>query len=124
MTTREQDRAKEEFTSGATEVFLASDAAAKGLNLGNASYVIEYESATTYAIRSQRFGRASRLSSTSPVVTCLTLVAHDTIEEGLFQLALRRNSDHDTAVGDQADDTAFISAQERRRMLTAGLRRK
>lgn len=124
MSTREQDRAKEEFTSGQTEVFLASDAAAKGLNLGNASYVFEYDSATTYATRTQRFNRAHRLSSIRSVVTGITLVAQDTIETGLFGLALRRNVDHDLAVGDRSDDTAFIAAADRRRMLTRDRRRR
>jgi superfamily II DNA or RNA helicase len=120
MTTAEQDKAKTEFTSGATEVFLASDAGARGLNLGNASYVIEFESAMNYAMRTQRFNRASRLSSTATSVTCWTMICQATIEVPLFELCMRRNADHDIAVGDEADDTAFIPASERRRMLTIG----
>ena len=120
MNVGEQDRAREEFTSGQTEVFLASDAAAKGLNLGNASYVFEYESATTYATRTQRFNRAHRLSSAHPTVTGVTLIAQDTIETGLFNLALKRNADHDLATGDQSDGTSFISASQRRAMLRVG----
>jgi SNF2 family DNA or RNA helicase len=123
MTTAAQDKAKEDFTSGVTEIFLASDAGAQGLNLGNASYVIEYDSALSYAKRLQRYNRASRLSSTVSSLTAWTMVCQESIEIPILEGVLRKNKDLDVAVGDQADETQFVSADERRAMVASLLRR-
>jgi SNF2 family DNA or RNA helicase len=110
---------KQNFLQGRTEILLASDAAARGINLKNAQYVIEYESALTYANRKQRLDRVHRIFSDLPSVTCMTMIAENTIEEGLVDLMLSRNRSQDTLLGDSADGTAFISAADRRRLLGA-----
>lgn len=111
------DRAKAAFKAGDAGILLCSDAGSKGMNLENAQYVIEYESATMYSKRLQRINRAHRILSDSPSVTCLTMVLEDTIEEGLLDLMLKRNREQDTLLGDEEDDTAFVSAQARARLL-------
>lgn len=108
---------KKDFLQGQTEILLASDAAARGINLQNAQYVFEYESALTYANRKQRLDRVHRIFSALPSVTCMTMVAENTIEEGLVDLMLSRNRSQDVLLGDSADGTAFISAADRRRLL-------
>lgn len=108
---------KGDFLEGRTEILLASDAAARGINLQNAQYVIEYESALTFANRKQRLDRVHRIFSSLPSVTCMTMVAENTIEEGLVDLMLSRNRSQDTLLGDSADGTAFISAADRRHLL-------
>lgn len=108
---------KKDFLEGKTEILLASDAAARGINLQNAQYVIEYESALTFANRKQRLDRVHRIFSALPSVTCMTMIADNTIEEGLVDLMLSRNRSQDTLLGDSVDGTEFISAANRRRLL-------
>jgi SNF2 family DNA or RNA helicase len=117
QTDAKNEMSKKEFKQGDTQILLCSDAAARGINLENAQYVIEYESALTYSNRNQRINRIHRISSEIPSVTCITMIAENTIEEGLVQLMLRRNGDQDTLLGDTDDGTAFITAGERRKLL-------
>lgn len=112
-----QQQAVDSFAQGRARVLLASDAAAKGLNLPNASYVIEYESALTFAQRTQRLDRAHRLGSDKTVVTCYTLIAEQTVEVALAQTMLRRNEDHDRLVLDDTPEESYVSAAERRVLL-------
>jgi SNF2 family DNA or RNA helicase len=118
------DDAQEQFKIGNTEILLCSDAAARGLNLGNAEYVIEYESAITYANRLQRINRAHRIDSSHPLVTCITMVAEGTVEEGIIDRTMERNKDHDLLVGDDEDGSNVISAAQRRQMLAIKRRRR
>jgi SNF2 family DNA or RNA helicase len=113
------ERSKMEFIAGRGEILLASDAAAKGLNLPNATYVFEYESALTYALRTQRINRVHRLGSLKPSVTCYTLIAEDTLEVPIVGKVLRRNADHDAVVG-QGDGEGYVSAADRREILGFG----
>lgn len=113
MSAAEQEAAKRSFTEGDAEVFLSSDAGAKGLNLGTASYVFEAESSLSYAGHTQRVNRASRLSSVVPTVTVYTMIALDTIEEALVEIMLRRNEDHDVLAGGD-EENGYVSAADRR----------
>lgn len=115
--------AEDEFKRGDTEILLASDAGSKGLNLPNAQYVFEYESALTHALRVQRINRISRINSTKKLVTSFTMVAQDTVEEGLVNLMLKRNEDQDVLLGDEEDGTTFISAAQRRVLLDIARKR-
>lgn len=122
-TRRANDDAKDQFKSGNVEILLASDAAARGLNLAEAEYVVEYESALTYSNRLQRINRAHRIDSQKPIVTCFTQVLEGTIEASLFDRTLRRNADHDLLLGDTEDGTSFVPAAERKRMFEAARKR-
>lgn len=115
--------AEDEFKAGRTEILLTSDSGCRGLNLPNAEYVVEYESALTHAKRIQRINRIHRITSTKHLVTCYTMVALDTVEEGLINLMLRRNEDSDILVGDEEDGTQFVSAAERRVLLDIARKR-
>lgn len=115
--------AEDSFKRGDTEILLSSDAGAKGLNLPNAEYVFQFEAPTKHATSVQRINRLSRINSTKKLVTSYTLVAQDTVEEGLINLMLSRNEDQDLLLGDQEDDTAFISAAQRRVLLDIARKR-
>lgn len=117
QSTSRNEESKRAFRAGEVEILLASDAAARGINLQNAQYVIEYESALTYANRNQRINRVHRISSELPSVTCITMIAENTIEDGLMDLMLARNRSQDILLGDSSDETAFISAADRRALL-------
>lgn len=110
------EQAKNAFVAGQAEILLASDAAARGLNLQNAQYVFEYESALTFALREQRINRVHRIGSGHPSVTCYTLVAEDTVEEGIVRKVLSRNRDHD-ALATEGGEENYVTAADRREIL-------
>jgi SNF2 family DNA or RNA helicase len=116
---KNNEAAKKDFKEGRTQILLSSDAGSRGINLENAQYVIEYESAVTHAGRLQRINRTHRISSNLPSVTCITMILENTIEEGLINLMLARNRAQDTLLGDTDDGSAFVSAAERRHLLSA-----
>lgn len=110
------EQAKNAFLSGGAEILLASDAAARGLNLQQAQYVFEYESALTFALREQRINRVHRIGSGHPSVTCYTLIAENTVEEGIVRKVLTRNRDHD-ALTTEGGEENYVSAADRRAIL-------
>jgi SNF2 family DNA or RNA helicase len=112
------DDAKEQFIRGNTEILLCSDAAARGLNLKNAEYVVNYEAPVTFAKYQQRINRVHRIDSDKPICTAYTLLLEDTIEDTIMNLVMARNREHDILLGDEEDDTAFVSAKQRREMFS------
>lgn len=113
QSTREAERSLMGFKRDENPcVFLTSDSGAQGINLPEATYVVEYESALTYAKRIQRLNRISRLTSDSVSVHCLTLVATDTVEDSIVQNMLERNE-----MLDQLND-------DEHQVMTAGDRRE
>lgn len=115
----QNERSKNRFIAGDAEILLASDAASQGLNLQNAGYVFEYESARTYARRTQRINRVHRISSERASVSCYTCIAEGTVEEPIARKMLQRNKDHDHLVGGMVED-GYVSAAERRLLLGFG----
>lgn len=116
---------REEFEAGRRMVFLSSDAGARGINLPQARYAFEYECATTHATRTQRLNRIKRLTSREhgqDHVYFQTLVALDTVEEGLVKTALRRNEWADRLLGDEDAGAGFLTAAERKALLAISRR--
>jgi SNF2 family DNA or RNA helicase len=112
---------KAEFKAGNRRVFLTSDAGARGINLPQASYVFEYESALTFSNRQQRINRIHRIDSKSEFgierVYAQTLVAKDTVEEGIADGVLRRNAWSDSLLEDDDPGESFVTAADRKRLL-------
>lgn len=97
-------------------VFLTSDAGARGVNLPQATYVVEFESALTYAMRTQRINRVHRIDSEALSTTCMTFFTRHTVEEVIANTMLERNAQQDVLLADdQVED--FITAADRRQML-------
>lgn len=107
---------KQRFKGGEIDVLVSSDAGAKGLNLPEASFVIEYESAKTFEQRMQRFGRHQRITSESTHVYGITLVATKTVEVGTLATVLRRNQLQDELLGDVGAQ-GYMTAAARKQML-------
>lgn len=105
-------------------VFLTSDAGARGLNLPEALYVVEYESALTFANRTQRLNRIHRIDSTHASVTSMTCFADYTVEDLIGHKMISRNQQHDVLLEDDADGEHFITAEDRRAMLRISRGRK
>lgn len=123
LTRSARQKAYNTFRAGDTNVFLASDAAARGMNLQVSPAVIEYESSSTFLNRTQRINRVHRLTSPWSDVWCDTLILNGTVEDGTISLALDRNAEQDSMVGDDEDETGFISADTRRKLLKVTRRR-
>lgn len=120
---RFNERAKQAFLAGDAEILMLSDAGARGINLRNIQYVTEYESATSYSMRTQRINRIHRIDATIPSVTATTQVLRGSIEDDLINLMLARNFDHDLLVG-EGEGEDFLSAGDRRSMIRAARERR
>ncbi len=115
----ERQRAQDIFKAGDSQVFLSSDAGAKGLNLGCGSALLHYEVPLTYATYDQRSNRIHRIDSKHPSVTIDSLVARDTLEYPLAMNTFKRNkmsemiqdADFDDFAGDPAE--GFLRAHDR-----------
>lgn len=118
MSVQEQTDSRKAFR-GSSEpcIFLTSDAGARGINLPEATYVIEYESALTYANRTQRLDRIHRIDSEAPSVTCMTLMLDGTVEEPIALKMIDRNEQTDILLGDADAGENFMSAPERKAAL-------
>jgi SNF2 family DNA or RNA helicase len=98
-------------------VFLTSDAGARGINLPEATYVVEYESALSYANRTQRLDRIHRIDSMAESVTCMTFFLDGTVEESISINMINRNEQTDILLGDDDAGENFMTAEERKAAL-------
>jgi SNF2 family DNA or RNA helicase len=102
-------------------VLLASDAVARGINLPEASYLIEYDMATSYGLRTQRINRASRIGSGGPSLTVRSMLCRDSIEVPLMYGMLRGNHQTDTLLGRGVTGEEFLTASMRQDLLMKGM---
>jgi SNF2 family DNA or RNA helicase len=114
-----KEQSRREFRSDPEPcVFLSSDAGARGINLPEASYVVEYDSSYTHDLREQRVNRCSRIDGGKKLLTCLTLIVDETIEVAIVEKMLARNAQQDQIRGDmEVEEQEFISAIDRRKLL-------
>jgi SNF2 family DNA or RNA helicase len=120
MSGPEREAARREFRADTAPcVFLTSDAGKDGINLPEATYLVEYESALTYETRTQRLGRIDRITSAAASITCTTLVLEGTVEEAIVETMLKRNEIADHFLGDTGADGHVGALQRRRSYLAA-----
>jgi superfamily II DNA or RNA helicase len=124
MSPAERERQKHAFkTFPGGAIMLASDAAAKGINLPEISYMVEYDIATKHSLREQRKGRGSRLGGHGPL-TVISLVLDSTIEGGAhIRRLLERNETQDYMLHDDEDED-HMSAAGRRELFAQARPRK
>lgn len=128
MSQTEKDEAQSAFRRGDYEVFLSSDAGARGLNLPEAQYVINYEMCLTHAKTTQRINRISRLGSGHASITAFSMIALDTIEEQIFRMNIKRQEwhedllstdDEESASRDEVDDLlGTMDSRERQKLFS------
>ena len=125
----EQERAMAAFRAGEHQIMLASDAAARGLNIPEAQYVWNYEMCLTHAKVVQRVNRVSRLGSGHASVTAFSMIALDTIEERILDVNFQRQTweEYLTPEGDEDPDEGdylkALTADERRRLFERAAKR-
>lgn len=112
----EQLQAFKSASGGA--VLLSSDAGARGVNIPEASYLVEYDMAVTYGLRTQRLNRISRIGAGGPTATVRSMLARDSVEIALMFSMLRGNAQSDELLGHGVDGSEFMTAAMRRAMLT------
>lgn len=121
----QQYEAQRMFKAGQAQIFLTSDAGARGLNFPNAQYVEHYEAAGKHDTYVQRMSRVNRMqdpnSTDHGTVTSNVFITEDSIEVGIAQSAMRRNAESEQIVdGGAVEDEFYVSAAMRRSLL--GLR--
>jgi SNF2 family DNA or RNA helicase len=119
-----RDHNKKLFRAGRAEVFLTSDAGARGINLPEASYVVQYELPCTHANYVQRMNRIHRIDSTHPTNTCMSFIAVDTVEEGMGHLVVKRNAWSDVLLDDDDTGENFFSATQRKTLIRISRRNR
>lgn len=128
MTSLARQKAQDAYRAGETQVFLSSDAGARGLNLGVGSLLLHYEMPPLHAIYSQRSDRIHRANSVHPSVTIDSFIVKDTVEEAVWNLLLRRNHwaeavQDNNEHSEGASDFGYLSADDRRSLWKAARRR-
>jgi SNF2 family DNA or RNA helicase len=114
------DAAKANFRSSREAgVFLTSDAGARGINLPEATVCIEFESALTFANRTQRLDRIHRIDSKAPSVLCVTCVLDATVEVPILENVMARNEMSDLLMDSDAGE-GFQDAAWRRQAMRLG----
>jgi superfamily II DNA/RNA helicase len=112
---------KRTFRNGETQIFLTGDSAQRGVNLPQATYLLHYERPSSHTAFVQRSDRIDRIDSLAEAIFIYSFVVHDSFEEGLYNLGLRRNEWSDKLVDDDDfDNTSWISAQDRKNLLKLG----
>lgn len=129
MSSAARQQAQDTFKSGRSQIFLTSDAGARGLNLACGSALLHYELPSKYSIYLQRSDRIHRIDSVHPSVTVDAFVAggqnhNSTVENALAGLMARRNLQTDQVMGDDLDEHNgdVLSGVDRARMLTIARR--
>jgi SNF2 family DNA or RNA helicase len=122
MTPVAQYRAQDAFKKGEVQIFLTSDAGARGLNFGQAAYVENYEATPIHDTYIQRMNRVNRLDSIHPSVTSNVFILDGTVEERMARSALRRNEEAELVIEDDIADENYVSAEMRKELL--GYRRR
>lgn len=119
---REDQKARFRAREGGA-VLLSSDAGARGINLPEASYIVEYEVARTHSLRMQRAGRGHRLGKQDPL-TVITMILEASAEaKNSVPSLLRRNADQDYILGDDGAE-GHVSARDRAMMFAMSRPRK
>jgi SNF2 family DNA or RNA helicase len=119
MSGRDRQRSQDAFKRGETQIFLSSDAGARGLNLGIGSSLIHYEPSLTWANHEQRGNRIHRIGGTHPSVNIQMMVARDTRDERALAAMQASHQASEDAIDFDVDDdeTGFVTAAMRRRMI-------
>lgn len=115
----ENEEAKRSFKAGEAAVLLSSDAGSEGLNLPEAHYIIEYESARTFDTRNQRFGRATRIVGGGDSVFGITMYARRTVEMSTLETVMDRQYWQDKLLGDEGM-VGHVNADQRRSKILEG----
>lgn len=122
--TREANKAA--FKAGDVKILLCSSAGERGINLPEASYIINYDVPVMHSSYIQRLSRASRIGSNAgEILVVVTYIAAGSAEEASVRIWNRRNAQSDTLIDHDVDpaDEYFTSASDRKHMIKEASKR-
>lgn len=129
MSDSQRERAKALFRSGDVKVLLASAAAERGINLPEATYIVNFDVPLTHSSYIQRSARGSRLDAERTersILVVKTLIADATADAGSMALWKKRNYQTDVLTNSDVSDTDehFVPSAERFRAVNIHRRPK
>lgn len=92
LTPRERERSRDTFNAGDAQVYLSSDAGARGINLPAGKWAIDYELPLTDEVARQRRSRIDRIDSTHKVIHFTSMVMRSTVEMGIAKIVANRQA--------------------------------
>lgn len=99
---QERQRLVDRFQAGEDRIFISTDAGGTGLNLQNASLVVNYDLPFNPAKLDQRISRAHRLGQKQTVFV-VNMICRNTVEERLIRILLEKKSLFDEVFGNISD---------------------
>lgn len=121
MSRSARDEAMATFRAGDADIFLSSDAGSRGINLPEATFVLNFELPFLASTYQQRIDRVHRIDSDAEMVLARSMIAEGTIEEAIAETVLERNQWFDTfiqaAINAGAHNPYRPSAHERRLLM-------
>ncbi len=115
LSTPQVERSKAAFRAGDTQIFLSSDAGARGINLPEAAYVEEIDCALKWSVHHQRISRVSRVDSKNPTIWWNIWIVKDTLEEDILNKAILRKGYADDLVTTDGVTTSMMKDMLKRR---------
>lgn len=116
LTPKERERARDAFNAGDAQVYLSSDAGARGINLPAGKWAIDYELPLTDEVARQRRSRIDRLDSAHRQIYFTSMVTRGTVEYGIAKLVANRQ-EWSEALGNE--DGSGLSAAARKYILAS-----
>jgi superfamily II DNA or RNA helicase len=116
LSPKERERSRDAFNAGDAQIYLSSDAGARGINLPAGKYAIDYELPLTDEVARQRRSRIDRIDSTHKLIHFTSMVMRHTVEMGIAKVAADRQAWAE-ALGNE--DGSGLSAAARKYILSA-----
>jgi Helicase conserved C-terminal domain len=116
LSPKERERSRDAFNGGEVQIYLSSDAGARGVNLPAGKWAIDYELPLTDEVARQRRSRIDRLDSHHKVIHFTSMVMRHTVEMGIANIVANRQ-----AWAEQLgnEDGSGLSAAARKYILAA-----
>jgi Helicase conserved C-terminal domain len=116
LSSKERERSRDVFNAGDAQIYLSSDAGARGINLPAGKWAIDYELPLTDEVARQRRSRIDRLDSHHKVIHFTSMVMRGTVEMGIAKIVANRQ-----AWAEQLgnEDGSGLSAAARKYILSA-----
>ena len=112
----ERDEIKQRFLRGQIDILVCTDAAAEGLNLQTADFLINFDLPWNPAKVEQRIGRIDRIGQINADIYVQNLCYLGSVEEIVYGRLLERLTDMITVVGDQQISMLPVTEEDFRQL--------
>jgi ERCC4-related helicase len=108
----EREEIKQRFLRREIDILVCTDAAAEGLNLQSADFLINFDLPWNPAKLEQRIGRIDRIGQENPIIHVLNLCHLNSAEEIVYGRLLKRLNDIGVIVGNQPLSLLPVNREE------------